>query len=97
MTKKAEEDHIKSNQKAFDAALAKATMSVRSNAAFVGLNKIREPLAFQAALKATGYNVTNFNVPKTAGPPNADVQARVNDAFLEAVNAAISHPKGTET
>lgn len=54
-TKKEELKFIEAHQGAFNAALAKATISVRSNCAFVGLNKIREPLAYQAALKAIGY------------------------------------------
>lgn len=51
--KKAEEAHIK-ECKVWSAALAAATMSVRTNTKLIGLDKIREPLAFQAALRATG-------------------------------------------
>jgi hypothetical protein len=86
--KKAMEVHIKEHQEAFDSALAKATICVRSCPALVGMNKIREPLAFSAALEATGYIIGGFAVPPEAGPPNPQTQAIVDKLFRDAVAAA---------
>jgi len=90
-TKKKEEEFVKAHESRFNAALAKATMSVRQDARFVGLNKIREPLAYRAALKATGYpDADAFAVPKEAGEPNVGVQEACDQAFEAAVEAARS-------
>jgi hypothetical protein len=74
-TKSAEMKYIKEHQSAFDAALARATLSIRQNAALVGLNKIREPLAFCAALKAINYPnaPAGFTPPKEAGEPTMEL------------------------
>lgn len=88
-TNKAEEEFIKAHEDAFAVALSRVTISVRGNSAFVGLNKIREPLAYRAALKAIGYEgINGFAIPKEAGAPVGDVQDIVDRAFAEAVEAA---------
>jgi len=87
--KSSEADHIKRLGAWWNTALAATTMSVRQNAKLVGLDKIREPIAMQAALKATGCkSVMGFNLPKNAGEPFRDIEDLVNSAFAAAVEAA---------
>jgi hypothetical protein len=90
-TKSAEMKYIKEHQSAFDAALARATLSIRQNAALVGLNKIREPLAFCAALKAINYPnaPAGFTPPKEAGEPTMELQQILDVAYEAAITAAM--------
>jgi hypothetical protein len=63
--KKDEELHIETiGDEKFDAALAKATIEVRQDRRLVGLEKIRQPLAFEAALLATGFPRRGFSLGK---------------------------------
>jgi len=47
--------HIKDRGAQFDNALARATMCVRSCGKLIGMEKVRAPIAWRAALAATGY------------------------------------------
>lgn len=63
--KKDESNHIEAiGEAVFDAALAKATMAVRQDNRLIGLDKIRVPLAFEAALLATGFPPRGFSLGK---------------------------------
>jgi hypothetical protein len=84
----AEKKHIEAHRDAFTVAIARTSISVWQNAALIGLNKIREPIAFQAALKATGYPIAGLVLPKEAGQPRTDTQALAEQAFEAAVDAA---------
>ena len=87
MSKKTE-DHIKTVGAKWPAALAAASMSVRTNSRLVGLDKIRLPLAEQAALRATGMpGVMGFCIPSAAGGPANEIQSVVDQAFVDAVEA----------
>ena len=87
--KKSEQTHIDGLGDKWTRALAKASLSVRLNPKLVGLDKIREPLATRAALKATGApGIDGFCIPETAGIPMREMQDIVDAAFTEAVNAA---------
>lgn len=92
--KQSEAAFIKQHQKAFDTALAKATMVVRTNPRLVGLDKIRVPLAFAAALRALNFEGAKpgFSIPKGAGEPTQDVQDVVDAVFTAAVEAATPQP-----
>lgn len=92
--KKSEANFIDANKERFAAALAKASMSVRSNSRLIGLDKIREPLAFQAALRALNFEgaLPGFAIPKTAGKPTQAMQDIVDEAFKAAVEAATPQP-----
>jgi len=90
--KKSEEKHIEENKTVFARALSAATFSVRSNPHLVGLDKIREPVAFCAALKATGYpcEIDGFALASEprAGEPYKETQEIVDAAYRAALDAA---------
>jgi hypothetical protein len=87
--KPTEERHIKSLGDKWSRALAAASMSIRTDSKLVGLDKIRQPLAIVAALKATGAaDREGFVIPKSAGPPHYGIQEVVDAAFHAAVAAA---------
>lgn len=54
----------------FNSALAKATMVVRMDGRLTGLDKLREPLAYQAAMEATGFERRGFTIGKKEIPPD---------------------------
>jgi hypothetical protein len=82
-----EQEHIAAVGDRWAAILAATTLSVRQNSKLVGLDKIREPLATQAALKATGYEIPGFFIPKAAGGAYVGTQEVVDAAFAAAVEA----------
>lgn len=86
----AEKKHAKAQGRRFDDALARATMSVRSNAKLIAADKLRACIAWHAALFATGYeHVNGFVMPqKGCGDPTQEMADIANVAFHEAVNAA---------
>lgn len=53
-----EEDFIKAQGALWSKALMAATISIRSDSRFVGMDKIREPAAIDAAFRALGYDKT---------------------------------------
>ena len=87
--KKSEQDHIKAC-KNWNEALAATTMVVRTDPRLVGLDKIRVPLAYHAALEATNCpdHPCGFVVPKEAGPPHRGIQEIVDHCFAAAVEIA---------
>ena len=85
--KKTEQEHIKELGERWPAALAAASLSVRTNPKLVGLDKIRRPLAEAAALRATGADVPCFTVPFSAGGHPAQIQGIVDVAFADAIKA----------
>jgi hypothetical protein len=87
--KPTEEQHIKSLGDKWSRALAAASMSVRTDSKLVGLDKIRQPLAIVATLKATGAADREcFVIPKNAGSFDYGIQEVVDAAFQAAVAAA---------
>jgi hypothetical protein len=83
----AQNDHIKAvGRVKFELALANATMAVRSDNRLVGLDKIRVPLAFQAALEATGYPKQPFMLGRQE--MSAELQAICNSILDKARAAA---------
>ena len=87
--KTSEREHIKGLGSKWDAALAAAIMSVRREPKLVGLDKIREPMAYCAALKATGCpGHDGFVVPANAGTGTIEMEDIVNAAYTRAVSAA---------
>jgi hypothetical protein len=83
-----EKRHIKDAGQRFNRALALATLCVRQDRRLTGLDRIREPLAYKAALRATGYEDARFVVPTAAGRPHAGINAIVAEVFDRAVAAA---------
>ena len=86
--KKSEREHVSAvGPKRWAVVLAATSLSVRQNSKLIGLDKIREPLAVQAALKATGYGNQIFQLPFTAGKPVAETQTVTDAAFAAAAEA----------
>jgi hypothetical protein len=79
--------HISKEGSRFRTALEAAERHVRANSKFTGLPKVRAAIAFQAALKATGFPQPAFEPPKAAGPQTA-AEAEFKDA-TEAARMAI--------
>jgi hypothetical protein len=88
--KKSEQDHIKALGKRWHEALAAASLCVRSDPHLVGLDKIREPLAYQAALCGTRCpdHPGGFVIPASAGPPHQGIQEIVDHCFAAAAEIA---------
>lgn len=84
-----EKSHIRAQGSRFDAALARATMCVRSCDKLTGLDKVRAPIAWKAALKATGYEFeAGFVLPSSAGELTAEINDIATELFDRAVEAA---------
>lgn len=85
----AEKNHARAVGKPFDDALARATMVVRSSSKLIGLDKIRAPIAWRAALKATGYelDVDGFVFPKSV-EATVEITEIASDLYERAVQAA---------
>lgn len=82
-----EKEHVAQIGEAkFQTALAKATMVVRTDSRLTGLDKIREPLAYQAALEATGFERRGFSLGRKEIP--ADCMAICEDLLEKAREAA---------
>lgn len=91
--KKAELAFAKNHGARFERALTAATIAARQDSRLVGLDKIREPLAWHAALKAIGYEdngvpLTGFAVPPSAGTVTTEIQEVADSVFAAAAAAA---------
>lgn len=86
---KKEKNHARAIGQRFDDALARATMLVRSSGKLTGLDKIRAPIAWRAALKATGYefDVDGFVFPKSV-ESTAEITEIASELYDRAVTAA---------
>ena len=94
-----EKKHIERNQHAYTVALAAATRSVREDAHFVGLDKIRVPIAKRAALKAIGFEFhdeDSWRLPASAGQDFKKTQDLVEAAYRAALNAARAALEGLQ-
>lgn len=86
--KAAERTHVEAiGESKFASALAKASMVIRMDSRLTGLDKIREPLALQAALEATGFEKKPFTLGKTEIP--ADTYEICNE-LLNKAKAAVN-------
>lgn len=87
--KTSERKHIETLGRRWSDALAAASLSIRLNPKLIGLDKIRDPLALAATLKATGCpDHDGFVIPKGAGEPTREMQDVVDAAFALAVEVA---------
>jgi hypothetical protein len=96
-----ERSHIEQQGEFFDAALAAATRSVRGDTHFVGMDKIRGPVAKRAALRATGFQFNDDDdswlswlLPESADKNYKETFKIVEALYRTAVEAAIA---GVET
>jgi hypothetical protein len=86
--KQNEEKHIETvGLDKFNKAEAYAMAEIRKDGHFVGLNKIRDHIAFRAALHATGYDEEPLVFPRTAGKVTIQVQS-LGETLLSLATAA---------
>jgi len=86
--KAAERDHIKAvGEDKFNRAIGLAMVEIRQDARLVGLDKVRNAMAEEAAFRATGYEERAFALPKNAGEPTQAFQD-VCDAVLQRATEA---------
>ncbi|HEX8836774.1 MAG TPA: hypothetical protein VF748_07555 [Candidatus Acidoferrum sp.] len=84
-----EREHIKKvGHHKFHRHLVAANMCVREDARFIGMDKIRSQIAFQAALAATGYERQHLKLSKDCGKMEADTQRATDELFGRAIQAA---------
>jgi hypothetical protein len=98
MRKKSPEKHIEEiGEKKYWLAHDHAMMVIRLNAPkLVGLSKIRDAMAKEAALRATGFGDRPFTLPKSCGEPNGDIYTIIEaimPAAIEAARAAVSRDR----
>lgn len=84
--KATEKEHIDAVGDRWHRVFAATTIAVRSSSKFTGLDKLREPMALQAALKATGFGNPGLIIPRTAGD-NRFCQEIAGEVFADAVKA----------
>jgi hypothetical protein len=69
-----EKEHVKKvGEEVFSRAEALAMFAIRQDGHLVGLDKIRNAMAEEAALRATGYQKRAFVPPKGCGEPTQDI------------------------
>lgn len=84
-----EKEHIKKYGEAkFHKVLVICNMTVREDARFIGLDKIRSQIAFQAALQATGFERRPLKLSKDCGEMYEATQRAADDLFAKAMEAA---------
>ena len=89
MAKRNEKKHLeKIGEQAYWRAFDRAQMACRQNQKLVGLSKIRDAIAHEAALQATGLDPKPFSLPKACGPATHSMQAIVDEMLPVAIEAA---------
>jgi hypothetical protein len=79
----AEEAHVKKvGRKRFDRAFDYAEFETRRDSHFVGLDKLRRAIAYEAALRATGFADRPLKLPRAAGPGEVETQ-QIAESILE--------------
>lgn len=84
--KKAEKEHIEAVGECWGRILIATTVAVRSSPRFTGLDKLRGPIAMQAALKAIGFGNASLIIPRAIGD-NRHCQGVADEVFADAVRA----------
>ena len=79
---------IAANQAAFDKAVCAATLRVRQDNRLIGLDKVRRPLAEDAALAAIGYPIGCCVLPGKAN--TGAIQPILDELFAAAREAALA-------
>lgn len=87
VTKK-DEEHIKSfGEKKFERAVALASFEIRQDSRLTGLDKIREVLAFEAAMQATGNGERPLIIPRGCGEGIQQTQDICEELLKRAVES----------
>ncbi len=73
----------------FNAAVGRALFVIRQDSRLTGLDKLRNAIAEEAAMRATGYPKRPLILPKTAGEPHDDIQL-ICEQVLESAEQAAS-------
>src|SRR5215471_15270994 len=89
---RAERNHVRTTGKAFEVAHQATTWTVKSSGKLVGLDTVRDPIAWKAALKATGYKVPGMVFPRGV-LIEQEMQDLADALFADAVEAARSAVK----
>jgi hypothetical protein len=84
-----EEAHIEKVGRArFDRAFDYAQFDIRRDSRFVGLDKLRLAIAYEAALRATGFNKRPLRLPRGAGPGEEATQRIAEELLARAADYA---------
>jgi len=87
--RKSEKKHLEEiGEDRYWRAFDRAQMVCRQNPKLVGLTKIRDAIAHEAALQATGFDPRPFSLPKICGEPTVAMQEIVDALLPEAIAAA---------
>lgn len=90
MRKKSAKTHIKEvGEERYWRAYDRAMFVAKQVSKLTGLNKIREAIAHEAALQATGFEARPFSLAKKGcGEPTIEMQKICDGVFPEALAAA---------
>lgn len=90
MKRKSESKHIEEvGEEKYWRAYDHAMLVARQASKLTGLQKIREAIAHEAALQATGFETRPFGLPtKGCGEPTVEMQEIVDGIFPQALDAA---------
>lgn len=92
------QDHIKKvGNAAYARAFVYARVAVRQDDHLIGLDKIREAIAREAALRATGYPHRPFILPRNAGRADPGIQLIAEQALARATAYARYATRNHET
>lgn len=87
-----EEEHIaKVGRDRFRAAYDWAQFETRKDSHFVGLDKIRAAIAYEAALRATGFTERPLKFPRGVGPADQQGQEVAEQILVRATEVARQH------
>jgi hypothetical protein len=75
-------------------AFAWALYTCKQDARLLGLGKIRNAIAKEAALQASGFPVRPFKLPKRAGKATEEMQRICEEILPKAIEAAKEHLHG---
>lgn len=89
MKKPSEKDHLTEiGEDRYWRAFELAQVECRKDSHLVGLTKVRDAIAHEAALRATGFPVRPFNLPKSCGEMTADMGEVIDKLLPKAIEAA---------
>lgn len=89
MKKPSEKEHLKEiGDERYWHAFGLAQVECRKDSRLVGLTKVRDAIAHEAALRATGFPVRPFTLPRACGQMTSDMGAIVDVLLPKAIEAA---------
>lgn len=86
---KTEKEHIAEiGEDKFEHAVGRALFRLRQDGRLVGLDKIRNAVAREAALQATGFPKRPLNLPKACGEMTISMREIIDGLFPGVIEAA---------